>query len=204
MRTSRYARRFTKFPPAGERMEPGAASTFLRDARMHGLGDIPPDDLPSNAINPDPAPAAEVELPIWVHPPAAWENLDMSGYAALPAIGATATILSFTVPTGRNGVIKKLANNFVGGGWVEGSGSVVWKILVNGTAPPGANSYNSILDSLGAIASPTEIAGFRIMENQVVSVVITNVNIVVAGQLVGARLAGWYYPKDLESDSMWI
>ena len=203
--------RFSKFPRAIRLVgKGGAATTYLRDAGAlsgWGLGDAGDqldDTTPPSAINPDPAPAIETQRPIWVDPPTSWENLDVSGYVSMPAIGATATVISFTVPTGRNGVVYGIANNFIGGGWTEGSGAVYWQILVNGAAPPGATSYSKILDSLGSIPAPTRIAGFRIMENQVVSIAVTNVSIVVAGQLIGGRLLGHFYPKDLEADSLWV
>ena len=143
-------------------------------------------------------------LPLHLDPPADWENIDQFAYVALPAIGATATIISFQVPVGRNGIIRKIANNFVGGGWVEGSGNVIWRILVDGVPPAGASSYDTILGSLGNPASPTEISGFRIRENQVVTLVAVNVAVVVAGQLVGGRLMGYLYPRELEGDQVWI
>ncbi len=145
-----------------------------------------------------------VDLPLRLFPPVNWENIDLLSYVALPAIGTTATILQFTVPIGRNGIIRKVANNFVGGGWTEGSGAVIWRILADGAPPPGASTYNSILGSLGSPANPVEIPGFRIFENQVISVVINNVSIVVAGQLSGARLIGYLYPRELEPPDIWI
>jgi len=145
-----------------------------------------------------------VRKPLWVDPPDQWENLDQLAYVAVPAIGAQAIILKFQVPLGRNGVIRKVANNFVGGGWTEGSGAVTWQILVDGAPPPGATSYDLILGSLGSPASPTEIAGFRVTENQVVELVVNNVSVVVAGQLSGGRLVGWLYPKQEEGDTTWV
>lgn len=139
-----------------------------------------------------------------------WENIDQDNYVLLGAIGTTVTILSYVVPPGRNGIIYKVANNFVGGGWVEGTGDLVWRILVDGTPPPGANSYDSILASLGNPASPTEIPGFRIFENQVLTLVAFNNpagpsgGVVVAGQRVGARFVGWNYPTDIEESDIWI
>jgi hypothetical protein len=139
-----------------------------------------------------------------------WENIDQDNYVLLPAIGATATIISYVVPPGRNGVIYKIANNFVGGGWVEGTGDVIWRVLVDGTPPPGATSYNAILGSLGNPASPTEIPGFRIFENQVLTLVAFNNpagpdgGVTVAGQRVGARFVGWNYPTEIEEANIWI
>ena len=150
------------------------------------------------------------DLPPWIYQPVNWENVDQINYALLPAIGSTAIIITYVVPPGRNGIINKVACNFVGGGWVEGSGDVVWRILVDGTPPPGATSYDSILASLGGPSQPTGIAGFRFFENQVLTFVAfnnpagANGGVVVAGQRVGARLTGWNYPLDIEEDDIWI
>ena len=145
-----------------------------------------------------------VDLPYWLFPPINWENFDQLAYVGLGAVGADVTILDYTVPIGRNGIIKKVANNFIGGGFQEGQGNIIWRILVDGAPPPGANSYNSILGSLGSPASPTEIAGFRVYENQRITVIAHNVAIVLAGQLVGARLVGWLYPRELEAADIWL
>jgi hypothetical protein len=150
------------------------------------------------------------DLPIWLYPPRNWENIDQLAYTLLPAIGSTATILTYLVPIGRNGVINKVACNFVGGGWTAGTGDVVWRILIDGTPPPGATSYDNIVDSLGSPAQPVGISGFRIFENQTLTVVIfnnpagANGGVVVAGQRAGARVLGHLYPRDMELDDLWI
>lgn len=180
-----------------------------RSSSFRGLGQVP---ITRDVVNALPMPiepeAGEYrprrDLPIWLYPPVNWENIDVANYANLPAIGATATIVSFTVPIGRNGIVNKIANNFVGGGWTEGSGAVIWRILVDGTPPPGATSYDNIVNSLGSPAQPTGIAGFRIFENQVITVVIQNVSVILAGQLAGARLLGYFYPRHLEEPDIWI
>jgi hypothetical protein len=144
-----------------------------------------------------------VGLPPWLYPPAEWTNLDLLGYVALPAIGAQANVLSFQVPLGQNGVIQRVGNNFVGGGWVEGSGAASWQILADGAPPPGASSYDAILASLGSPSNPTPIAGFRIYENQVLTLVVKNNTIVVAGQVSGGRLVGYLYPREMEDPNLW-
>jgi hypothetical protein len=154
--------------------------------------------------------ASRPDLPPWIYQPVNWENVDQINYALVPAIGSTVTIISYVVPPGRNGIINKVACNFVGGGWVEGSGDIIWRILVDGTPPPGATSYDSILASLGGPSQPTGIAGFRFFENQVLTFVAfnnpagANGGVVVAGQRVGARFTGWNYPLDIEEDDIWI
>jgi hypothetical protein len=158
-----------------------------------------------------PAPGSNrPDLPPWIYQPTNWENVDQLNYALVPAIGSTATIISYVVPPGRNGVINKVACNFVGGGWVEGSGDLIWRVLVDGTPPPGATSYDAILASLGSPSSPTGIAGFRFFENQVITLVAFNNpagasgGVIVAGQRVGARFLGWNYPLDIEESDIWI
>jgi len=143
-------------------------------------------------------------LPPWIYPPINWENIDQLAYQPLPAIGAQITILSLVVPPGRNGIIRKVACNFVGGGWVEGSGDVIWQILVDNATPPGANSYSSILGSLGSPASPVEIPGFRVYENQTITFIAQNVAVILAAQKVGARLIGYFYPREAETGGIWV
>ena len=123
-----------------------------RQFGLRGVSEL----APSALANPGAVPAEPVQRPLWVDPPSQWENIDQLNYVALPAIGSIATILSYTVPIGRNGVIQKIANNFVGGGWVEGTGDVIWRILVDGAGIPGANSYTNILGSLGSPGQPGE------------------------------------------------
>jgi hypothetical protein len=148
--------------------------------------------------------AQPIELPIRLFPPVNWENVDKVAYVQLGDIGTTVTILSFDVPIGRNGIINRISNVFVGGGFQEGQGNIIWRILVNGGTPPGANDYHQIPASLGTTFNPTPISGFRIFENQTISVVAQNIAITLASQLVGARLLGYYYPRELEEADIWI
>jgi hypothetical protein len=144
-----------------------------------------------------------IEFPSRLAPPSDWQNVDLFAYVALPAIGAQANVISFPVPPGYNGIINAVANNFVGGGWVEGSGNVIWQILVDGAPPPGSSNYSKILGSLGLPANPTKIAGFRVTQNQTLTLVVQNVNIVVAGQVSGGRFLGYLYPLAEETDTAW-
>jgi len=162
------------------------------------------------AMGQPPGPFVGRDLPPHLYPPRNWENLDVFAYQPVPAIGSSVTILTFHVPIGRNGVINKVANNFIGGGFIAGTADIVWRILVDGAAPPGASNYQFITDSLGSQANPVAIAGFRIFENQTLTVVGfnnpggLNGGIIVSGQQVGARLLGHLFPRDLEYLDLWV
>ena len=138
-------------------------------------------------------------LPPWIYPPSESEPIDDIAYVTLPAIGASAVILQRTIEAGFNSVLLAYGNNFVGGGWTEGSGSVTWQILIDGRAVPG---YDLIPASLGSPANPPRHpCGFRVLESQTVQLIVTNNSVVVAGQLSGGRWQGYFYPKEYEDPS---
>ena len=157
-----------------------------------------------------PGPFLGRDLPPHLFPPRNWENIDQQVSVPFGPIGTTVTIIDYRVPIGRNGIINQVANSFVGGGWTAGTGDVVWRILINGASPPGATTYHRITDSLGSPALPVGIAGFRIFENQRVTVTATNDptgangGIIFAGQRVGARLLGWLFPRDMEYHDLFV
>lgn len=134
-----------------------------------------------------------------IYPPPEREPIDDINYIPLPAIGASAAVITRLVEPGFNGIIRAYANNFVGGGWTEGSGSVTWQILLDNAAVPG---YDLIPASLGSPANPVyHPCGFRIMEAQTLILQVTNVSVVLAGQLIGGRFMGYYYPKEYDDPS---
>lgn len=119
-----------------------------------------------------------------------------AAYVTIPAIGATATILTFQVPGGKNGSIKWLGNNYVGAGFTEGTGDLIWQLQADGQP---IRNMEKIKGSLGSPASPSETAPIRIYESQTISLVCTNVNVVAAQQLLGGRLSGWFYPIEYDA-----
>lgn len=142
-------------------------------------------------------------LPPWVFPPAASVSFDNIAYIALPAVGVTAAIVTFTVPDGMHGVISRIANVYVGGGFTEGSQppQLTWQILHNGVA---VRNYDSIPASLGATANPSQISGIFIKEGQQIILQITNNSLVVGGAFSGGRLGGWFYPAVMEPGEQWL
>lgn len=151
-----------------------------------------------------PVPTTVLELPAWIFPPVNSIAYDATGDILLPAVGVETTVLTFTVPRGHNGVIKEIGNAFIGGGFTDGSGGVVWRVLQNNQAMRGKEN---IVASLGSVAQPSRIGGggfLRILENDVITMTVLNAAIVPSGQIIAGRLSGWFYPKDNDPADIWF
>lgn len=165
---------------------------------------------PSNETQPDLVgqkagyPTIVLALPNWIFPSINSIPFDNAGDVVLPAIGVEVTIFTFQVPKGFNGVMKEIANVFIGGGFTDGSGAVVWRVLQNTQAMRGKEN---MLNSLGSVAAPSRIGGggfIRILENDIIAMTVLNVSIAPAGQIVAGRLSGWFYPKDEDPAGIWF
>lgn len=145
-----------------------------------------------------------VETP-WINLPAAGQPfVEMNrALVTLPAIGATVTVVTFTVPRRKNGAIEFIGNQFVGGGWTEGTGDLVWQLLADGVPLQG---FDSIIASIGTISSPGNLgrSPFRIFENQVIELTLRNVAVAVAGQPLLGILRGKFYPLEQEGADTWV
>ena len=137
-------------------------------------------------------------LPVTNYMPDRGIEFSKVAYIPIPAVGASAAVVQFKVPEGQNGIINLLANVFVGGGFTEGQGGIVWQVFQDFTPGAVAQDFDNILASLGSVNNPSKLNGIRIKENQLVTLLVKNVSIVVAGQLIGGRLGGFFYPIDLE------
>jgi hypothetical protein len=152
---------------------------------------------------PVPTTAIVTALPPWIFAPVNSIHFDNAGDIVLPAIGVEATVFSFTVPNGNNGVIKEIANVFIGSGFTDGTGAIVWRILQNNQAIRGKEN---LVNSLGSVAIPSRVGGgghIRILENDIIALTVLNVSIAPAGQVIGGRLSGWFYPKDQDPPDIW-
>jgi hypothetical protein len=137
-------------------------------------------------------------LPVTNFMPDRGVEFSKAAYIVIPAVGASAPVVQFPVPQGQNGIINLLANVFVGGGFTEGQGGIVWQVFQDFNANVVATDFENIVASLGSVNNPSKLNGIRIKENQLVTLLVKNVSIVVAGQLIGGRLGGFFYPIDLE------
>jgi hypothetical protein len=120
----------------------------------------------------------------------------------IPAIGASATVVQFTVPKGQNGFVRRIANVFVGGGFTDFSGAIIWKIFLNLTQNIVAPNFDNIIASLGSVSNPTAVDGIHVMEGNIVALQVTNVSVVVSGQLSGGRLGGSFHPIPQEPENL--
>lgn len=149
--------------------------------------------LPGDALLQEPLIAND--LPPRVFPPADAVAFDPTAYISLPAVGVTSTVLSFTVDDGYYAVLRDMGNVFVGTGWTEGSGELVWQLLDNGLV---VRNYDNIVSSLGSVNNPRPIgggAGILFQEGHLVVLQAKNVSLNVGGAQLGARLGGWLFAK---------
>lgn len=140
-------------------------------------------------------------LPVTNFMPAGGEDFEAHAYVPLPAVGASTIVVSLGIPEGRMAMVKRIANVFVGGGFQEGQGGVTWQILLDGTNPNNpvvAPFFDNILASLGSVSNPSTIDGIRVKEGNLLQLIVKNVSIVLAGQVIGGRLGGYFYPIELD------
>ncbi|HEV2225127.1 MAG TPA: hypothetical protein VGR84_19195 [Candidatus Acidoferrales bacterium] len=148
-----------------------------------------------------------VQRPPWIEMPSSGEPFNLSGTIRMPALGVTATIVSIVAGVGRSGVINRLANQVIGGGWTDGDGNLVFQITRNGIPE---RDQQDLLSSLGEVIEPSPFGPLRMTENDVIALTVFNNNVPPAigvppaGQLVKGRLDGWFYPKDLDPPTRFL
>lgn len=135
----------------------------------------------------------------WVFPPEGFQGFDPVSAIPTPAIGSGDTVvLSFRVPFGWDGVIKGLIHQYSGGGYPEGSGGLIWRLLIDGRP---VRNYENMLVEFGSSQQPRPIGGVRIYQSQLVTYV---VNAAGGGGWLPSQqttiicgVSGWIYPRSL-------
>lgn len=144
----------------------------------------------------------------WLWPSSDFVNFDVgpnsnTGVVALPAIGDTAVILSYSVPNGKYGKIISLGIDFVANGAASGDD------FVQGVLPPDltfsiqidgrpVKSYEQFNFLPGAVSSPTPISGIMLKQGQTVTILVTNNTLGVSTQFLAARIQGYLFSKNLQ------
>lgn len=131
-----------------------------------------------------------------------WFDEVNSPFIAYPAPGAAAAVVnSIQVPSGHGGVIRKIAVINQGGAYNEGSGQVIWRVLLNGAGVKGLENENS---EIGQLTAPADT--FIVLEDGDILQVTVEVPLLLPGGganqspagTTAARLVGWYFPYDRE------
>lgn len=129
-------------------------------------------------------------------PPNAWPFIP-NGSVVIPAIGQSAVICSQTVPRDKSGVIRFVANfSDVGpgiAGWTPGDGSLVWQILRNGVP---FQYFNNVIIAYGLTewGGAPLAAPLRLRAGDNIALIVKNVSLAPAGQILMGLLSGYVYP----------
>jgi hypothetical protein len=154
-----------------------AAFTSTGNAPVSPGSGMTPDlvDLPSNS------------------PPPGHRNFNQPGVIALPAIGAGETsVVSLTVPLGwGGGVINYIANTTNVGGFIDGSGALIWRVRLNHNQY--VKNYDKVLVRLGVPPFPGD-TNIILVSGDFIEWTVTNISQVGGGAQVMCFLRGWFWP----------
>jgi hypothetical protein len=131
-------------------------------------------------------------MPPWIIPPAGADPFDATAVVNVGLVGVDATILTLLVPYGYDGVIKRFYHNYLGAGYMEGSGDLVWRILADGRP---IKNFGNILTQMGSPTTPRVTDGIRIFTGQSITYVVSHPANVILTDACTASLAGYYYPR---------
>lgn len=167
--------------------------------------------VPAPGVNPpNPAPneyvefggisvPVEEETPVrqswWLDPPPGFRPFDYQASIAVPAAPTETTVLTMLADTSFGGVLHGIVCCFVGTGFVEGSGDLTWRLLINGNPHDG---YGQVIVSLGQPNFQEVVRGGIIfMPRDTITVTVTNINPALATGRTVVRLAGYKVPESV-------
>lgn len=191
-----YKRFADPTPPSGLLLRPPDAAGPPDDPYLAAIADL------AGSVRANSRTVRLLAAPWLVMPPDG-ESFHKAFGVALPAISGPpavfTAVVTIVVPPGRNGVLNKIANTFIGGGFQDFSGNVIWQIQRNpdsgGVITAAERNYEKIVASLGNTLAPTPINPIRIFENDTLVLAVSNAAVVVAGQTIGGLLGGYFYPR---------
>lgn len=147
-----------------------------------------------------PAAANPYGAPPWIAMPPEGRRFQKFGNILVSAFAGEnidTEVFNFEVPTGYEGVIVSIIQQFVGNGFVEGSGDIHWRIRVNRRW---VKDYGDTITSLGTTQSPCYIyrGGIRLYSKQLVSYFAmlgtgATGRLDPNGRIITATF-GWFYP----------
>lgn len=166
--------------------------TTLQQRALGGRGYLP---FAQELRGLDPTEATKNGTPPWVQPPEGHLPFLEAGVLAVPGVGAAGIVLTVNVPQGYDGVINAISNNYVAGGFVSGSGDLIWRIVADGRV---IRNFNNITVELGTLQIPRAIDGIRVFSGQVITYTINHIANAALGGNTVCTLKGYYYPRTVE------
>ncbi len=145
--------------------------------------------------------------PPWVSMPSEGRRFRPISVTALGAFtpGVDTVVLQERIPLGYDGVISDVVFSYQGGaGFVEGSGSITWRLaadylpVVGVTGGRYLRDMGNVITSLGSLTQPSPVprGGLRVYSYDLVTIY---TNIAVGAPLAGGNIicsiAGWVYPR---------
>lgn len=152
-----------------------------------------PENSSTQTMGSDANPIVSSHRP-WIDEPPGSIPFDEQGVVNLtgvPAPGVTQPVVIFTVPQGYDGVINHISNNATDPAFVDGSGDLIWNILINGRP---IRNFGNILVQKGTLAQGRIVSPIRLFSGDVVSYTVQFAAGALTGQVV-CSLAGYFYPS---------
>jgi len=139
--------------------------------------------------------------PPWEAMPATGKAFHHEQVVDTPAVGTSDyAVVAVTVPYGWTMAIKDIHCRYMGSGFQDGSGDLIWRLSVDDAFQPG---YDDIRTSLGSAGQPYSLGSAAILaySNQLVKFTVsvdagTGIPTGSAAQLL-CMIGGWYYPESL-------
>lgn len=132
------------------------------------------------------------KIPPWIQQPEGHVPFDEQGVALVPAVGVGVVVMTFAVPQGYDGVIEYHSVNYAAGGFVNGSGDLIWTYLADGRA---IKNYDAIVSEQGTLQIPRMASKIRIYSGQVIIVQVFHAANAALGGNTIATMIGYYYPR---------
>jgi hypothetical protein len=134
--------------------------------------------------------------PPWSAPITGSSWFDAVASANVPANGAAAvTVVSLTVPSGYSGVVRKISNVALYGGFLDGSGWLIWQIFIDSAT---VRNYENITAQLGSTNAPSDTF-IEVASGSTVSWMIQSaIQPPPSDAATICRLSGWYWPTSME------
>lgn len=130
----------------------------------------------------------------WSEPPPGFQSFDAHKQIPSPPLSTDTEVLRLVAPDGYDGVIRRLSNNYTGPNFVQGSGQIIWRLLIDQMV---VKNYGQITIEMGSPQWPRETDGILLRSGQVVRYMVSISDPALAGSAGGVicALGGYFWPK---------